>query len=244
MFSIAIYTQRECTTQNFKDLIQTYFADKQISGRYQTFNNTDNFLTVPNRFDLYIMDLEDNKEEVIKLTEQMKQIDTFGHFIYIDSNHESICESLIAEVDCFLLKPVTQNKFFPLLDKLRKNIKVDTIVISTPEGDRKIRTSDLNYINIEDRCLCYHLKNGIFYDGRSLRGSFEKAVNPLHLHESLIFIAPSLLINLENIEVLNTDHLYFTGENQKLYFPKRHYNAIEARWHKHNNFSNSKILNK
>lgn len=243
MFSIAVYTQKEETAEGFKNLIQNYFADNEISGRYQTFNEMMDLLTVPSRFDVYIMDLENNKEEVIFLGAKMKQIDTFGHIIYIDAQMDSFCDSLLADADCFLIKPITKNSLFPLLNKIRKLIKQDSIIISTPAGDRKIRTSDLNYINIEDRCLCYHLRNEDFYNGKSLRGSFEKSITPLQHQETLMFIPPSLLINIENIEVLNVDHLIFDN-GEKIYFPKKHHDAIEEYWHKLHQFVNSKILNK
>lgn len=241
MLSIALYTKEEQTVENFKSLIQKYFADNEISGRYQTFNNPTELLTVPSHFDVYIMDLEEEKEEVLFLGFQMKKIDSYGHFVYIDSQLDSFCDSLIAEADCFLTKPITSVHLFPLLNKIRKMIKEDSVIVSTPEGDRRIRTSDLNYINIENRCLCYHLVGGELYDGRSLRGSFEKSITPLQHQRTLLFIPPSLLINIENIEILNTDHLYFVG-GEKLYFPRKHHDAIEKYWHDLYQFANSKFL--
>lgn len=220
MISIAVYTKKEETADSLKNLIQSYFVQEQIAGRFQIFSNMDDILTTPYRFDIYVIDMENDKEQGMFIGIKMKQIDVFGHIVYIDTEISSFCDSLKAEADCFLTKPITSDGLFPLIDKIRKMIKADTIVISTPEGDRKIRTSDLNYINIEERCLCYHLTNSEFYDGRSLRASFEKAITPLQHQATLLFLPPSLLINAENIELLNNDHLIFES-GDKLYFPKK-----------------------
>ena len=59
----------------------------------------------------------------------------------------------------------------------------------------------LNYINIVKRCLSYHLKDGTMLDGQSLRVSFEKAIDPLQERPSFLFLAPSLLINLNEIKI-------------------------------------------
>lgn len=242
MLSIAVYSKSEETIKELNELIKTYYADNGIFGRYQIFSDMKDLLTAPNRFEIYVMDLEDNKEEALILGLEMKQKDAFGYFIYLDIK-DNFYDAILADADYFLTKPIWSASFFSLLNKIRKIIKADTIVISTPIGDRKIRTSNLNYIDIQSRCLCYHLNNGVLYDGKSLRGSFEKSITPLQEQPSLLFLPPSLLINIENVDVLNADHLYFEN-GDKLYFPKKHHDFIETRWHGFNNFVNSKLLKK
>ena len=101
-------------------------------------------LTAPARFDIYLMDLDKNKEEALILGLEMKKIDPFGHFIYIDSNQESFCDSLLVDADCFLSKPITSNKFYPVLDKIRRLIKEETIVITTKRIKHKTITITTN----------------------------------------------------------------------------------------------------
>ena len=91
----------------------------------------------------------------------------------------------------------------------------------------------MNYINIIKRSLCYHISEGPAIDGQSLRGSFEKEITPLQEHPLLLFLPPSLLINVSNINELRGDNLTFE-DGDVLYFPKKAYETIKNRWHKYN----------
>ena len=89
----------------------------------------------------------------------------------------------------------------------------------------------LNYVNIVKRCLCYHLADGTMFDGQVLRTAFEKAIDPLQYHKSgaFLFLAPSLLINVGEIKILNGDHIIFENDDV-LYFPKKAYDKVREAW--------------
>ena len=105
------------------------------------------------------------------------------------------------------------------------------IIISAKEGDRRVSLDYLNYIDIEQRSLCYHLKNEDVNARCILRTSFSKAIEHYLHNDNLIFLKPSLLINMDNIEYLNKDHIIFKN-NDILYYPKKHYQEIYERWSK------------
>ena len=95
--------------------------------------------------------------------------------------------------------------------------------------DQRIYIKDLNYINIVNRNLRYHLSNGKEYDSQTLRQSFSKEVNSLLEKPELYFIQPSLLINLTNIETIWADHLRFEN-GDIVYFPKAAYEKLLEKW--------------
>jgi hypothetical protein len=70
-----------------------------------------------------------------------------------------------------------------------------------------------------------------------LRSSFEKAIYPLQHHKAFLFLPPSTLINIEEIKILNTDHIIFENDDV-LYFPKKQYETIRKAWMEHNHFIN------
>lgn len=105
------------------------------------------------------------------------------------------------------------------------------IIISTSRGDQRMGLTNLNFIDIENRSLFYHLKNETVQARCVLRTSFAKAIEQYLHNDNLIFLKPSLLINIDNIEFLNKDHIIFKN-NEVLYFPKKHYCEIYERWSK------------
>lgn len=67
------------------------------------------------------------------------------------------------------------------------------------------------------------------FDGQTLRSSFEKAIDPLHKHKAFLFLPPSLLINIGEIKILDTDHIVFENDDI-LYFPKKQYDTVHEAW--------------
>lgn len=107
--------------------------------------------------------------------------------------------------------------------------KEKVVIIPTALGNKRIKIEELNFINIEQRSLWYHLTAGAMPAAHILRTSFGKAIEPYLVHKNLMFIHPSLLFNLDNIALLNKDHMVF-GSGEILYFPRKYYGEIFNRW--------------
>ena len=77
------------------------------------------------------------------------------------------------------------------------------------------------------------------FDGQTLRTSFEKAISPLQYHKSkmFLFLAPSLLINVGEIKIINGDNIIFENDDV-LYFPKKAYDTVREAWINYNKFIN------
>ena len=113
------------------------------------------------------------------------------------------------------------------LDKRRNGL----VIISTTKGDKRVELKDLNFIDIEERSLFYHLDDEVIKARCILRTSFAKAVEPYLCNDNLFFLKPSLLINIDNIQFLDKDHIIFKND-EILYFPKKYYIEIYNRWSK------------
>lgn len=232
MLSIAIYSDQEDVIK-LKSLIQDFLIENKIMAKVAVFNESHEFIVVPDSFDIYIMDM-DSKDDVIVLGQQMMDIDKIGKFIYISSyNIDNIYSAAKAQVDYYIEKPVEKDALFKILSKIRKEVKEDSIIIKSPLGERRIRVSSLNYIDIVKRCLCYHLKDGTMFDGQTMRTSFVKAISPLQERPPFLFLPPSLLINVSEIKELRDDHLIFENDDI-LYFPKKSHDTVREAWYNYN----------
>ena len=101
-------------------------------------------------------------------------------------------------------------------------------------GNSENKTWGTRYtLNKADGCASEIVVNGGTFDGQSLRGSFEKEIHPLDENPKLLFLAPSLLINVSNIKILDTDNITFEDDTV-LYFPKKGFPIVQARWKKYN----------
>lgn len=127
------------------------------------------------------------------------------------------------------------NEYLKTQDDAPASIKIVTktrskiMLVPTAAGEELIYIRNLNYINIEERSLCYHLTDGILKASHVLRNSFEKSIRQYLHNDNLMFIKPSLLINLANIKSMDKDKLTFRN-GEVLYYPKKYYEDIRTRW--------------
>lgn len=238
MLKIAIYSNRFSDINDLKEIVYEYLTENKIVAKVSTFEDSYELLTASNSYDIYIMDM-DMHSNVAEIGRQISVIDTGTKFIYVSENTALAYDAFESEADYFLAKPFNKDKVLKILKEIRQHIQDENIVIKTAIGEKRVRANALNYINIVQRCLCYHLTDGTMFDGQALRTSFEKAISPLQYHRSntFLFLPPSLLINVGEIKILDTDKVIFEN-NDILYISKKQHDLIDSAWKSYNRFIN------
>ena len=232
MLSIAIYSDNLNDARLLQSKIQDFLVENKILAKTKVFDTMEKFITVPDTFDIYFMDM-DSKDDVLSIGSQMIDIDQQSYFVYWSSDKASAYDVTKIRANYFLLKPIEPGDLEGIMNSIKKRIKKDTVIIKTPEGDRRVYTNDLNYVNIVKRCTCYHLVDGAVFDGQTLRGAFEKEIYPLQEHPKLAFIPPSLLVNMTNIKILSKESATFENDDV-IYLPKKAYDIIKNKWFLYN----------
>ena len=159
------------------------------------------------------------------------QIENNIKFIFATSDIKDILEIMQTHPEQYLiLTPIEEEALIKIFENLKTKIKRVAIIAKLAHTeDKRIYIKDLNYINITNRNLRYHLADGREYDSQTLRQSFSKEVSPLLIKPELYFIQPSLLVNLTNIETLWPDHMQFEN-GDIVYYPKTAYEKLKAAW--------------
>ena len=229
MLSIAIYSTDLEFCNQIKEIIQDYLIEYKTMARVSLFQEVEKIEMVSRSYDLYIIDMDSETIGTIELGLKLKENDKGSKFLYISHDINLAFQATDTIADCFLCKPIPVESLKKIITKVWSNIKSNSVIIQTTVGERRVRIDTINYINIIKRCLCYHLNDGSMFDGQTLRVAFDKATANLINNENFIFIDPSLLINLGEIQILEHDHVIF--ENGDIaYFPKKHYDLIRERW--------------
>lgn len=230
MISISIFNDLDNNSASvLRSKIQDWLIETKTMAKVSIYTNEKELLNAPASFDIYIMDME-SKTDVVKLSQDMRSIDPNAHIIFIGQDFK---KALKMHGSFYLPKPFKYEDLHQILDLIKKKVKEDNIIIKTPFGDRRVKTNMVNYIHIEKRCLCYHLKDGAIFDGQTLRESFEKAIGPLKNHPVFLFVSPSLVLNLSEIKILDTNCITFE-DGEMLYFPKKAHDYIYEKWKTYN----------
>ena len=164
ILSIVIYSDHIEDTNTLKSFIQDFLIEQKCVAKVSVFSSAPELITVPNRCDLYILDM-DSQDDAISLAKEMKVINPDCKFIYSSNDADNAKIAVKAKANYFVLKPYEKEEIIEILHLVRKEIREDSIIIKIPQGERRIRINNLNYVNIVKRCLCYHLKDGAMFDG-------------------------------------------------------------------------------
>lgn len=202
--------------------------------KVSNFTNLENIEIIPNKYDVYFLDMDFEIDTII-IAKEIKKNDPNPHFIFISKNPNNAYLASKVKKSYFIINPYEKEDIHEILLEIKQEIKEDSVIIKTPTGEKRVRINNLNYINIVRRCLCYHLKDGTIFDGQTLRSSFEKAIDPLQHHKSFIFLPPSLLINLNEIKAINKDNIIFENDDI-LFFPMKQHDTLRNKWIEYNTF--------
>lgn len=108
----------------------------------------------------------------------------------------------------YLIIPIKKENLYRLLDNMCEKNKKEIMSVQTPSGLKRFLTSNLVYVNIEGRSICYHLTDGYDIRTNALRKSFKETVNKnLLTNNTFLFLKPALIINLEKIVTINKDDM-------------------------------------
>lgn len=228
MFSVAIYSENFKELERIKNRLKNIVANSDFLAKISFFSNKEELLVTPNRYDVYIFDMENN-EEVLNLGKEMELIDKGSALVYLGTEAQS-AKAAKALVEYYLIKPAEKHEITHIIQQIKKKHQEDNVLLKLSNGvEKKIRSNLLNYINIEGRSLCYHLTDGTIFDGSALRNSFLKSIVPLNTHPSFYLVGTSLLINLSNVDAMNDTKVIFE-DGSYVFIPKVHKETFHDVW--------------
>lgn len=166
MIKIAICSSEESQIATIKDYIQDYLIENHFLAKVSYFHTAEAMISVIQMFDIYFIESDMPGVNGAKIANILRaQGDEGGKIIFVGKVAEHAIKAYKDNAFAFLLSPIEREDVFEVLAKCRKAIKESTFIIPTSAGERKVRSDDVNYVDIVKRCLCYHLKDGSLFDG-------------------------------------------------------------------------------
>lgn len=214
------------------DSVESYFQDNPINAKIFTYKSGEELLSGVDKdgeCDIYFLDMILPGIKGIQLGEKLRERNITGKIIYLTATSEYAVDSYNVHAFYYMLKPISKSKIYDVLDKALKDIldnstkdlssKNDYYEIKTIEGKKVISSEDLNYVNINQRRLTYHMSDNSSFEGMMLRTTFADAVDSFAGDDSFRLLGQHLLINIRNVESLTSESLTFKNK-ETIYPPK------------------------
>ena len=230
MLSFGIYETEELNILEIKNCIKNYAEEQYAAIKQYVINNITDLIKLKPKICLIDYKTYLSNLEILKEWKSVNKI----NFICIVEDYIQMIDAVKSDSNnLYLLKPIKLEVLILLLDYARQKIKSNVISIHLGHNEEEIiEVKNLNYVNIVNRSLRFHMTCNREIDSQSLRQSFVKEAEPMLRHPELYFMPPSLIVNLENIKQLYDDHITFKNGNV-IYYPRTAYEKLKTAWKTH-----------
>lgn len=207
--------------------------DKEIS--VDIFTHAEQLLESVNKgkeYDIFFLDIIMPGMNGIELGKTLRDNGFNEKIIYLTTSDEFAIESYKVNAYDYILKPITDNDFISVLDKVIQEVTDKTekyILVKAKDRSIKINFNSILYAEHSGRAIFYHLKDGRIIESIYVRTSFSDTLKELVADERFVFCGKSLLLNMHYITEVENEAIIFTNK-EKITAGKKLCRVVRNAW--------------
>ena len=182
------------------------------------------------RFDITILDILMPGENGIEIARNIRASGTDTEIIFLTSSPEYAVDSYEVKAQNYLLKPVTEEKFFASIDSILAELdEKDTasfIIYTTEKQYSRIRVSSLVYGEVTHRTITLHLADQTMI---SAIMTFTEFLDILKAYPDFIYPHRSYAVNMHYIQNVTKSDIILT-DGQKIPLSRNNYTKISEQF--------------
>lgn len=182
------------------------------------------------RFDITILDILMPGENGIEIARNIRASGTDTEIIFLTSSPEYAVDSYEVKAQNYLLKPVTEEKFFASIDSILAELdEKDTasfIIYTTEKQYSRIRVSSLVYGEVTHRTITLHLADQTMI---SAIMTFTEFQDILKAYPDFIYPHRSYAVNMHYIQYVTKSDIILT-DGQKIPLSRNNYTKISEQF--------------
>lgn len=202
---IAVCDDDEQESAFLSRMIKEYQLSRGVSVDCLFFHNGTDFLCngKGGEYDLVLLDVLMPGINGMQVAQELRELDKNVKIIFISSSPEFAVESYRVGAYHYLLKPVDKDLFFQLLDRIRSELSTleeQGFVLKSREGVVGISFTRLEYVEVINKTVNFHLADGVVYETFAALADFEET---LLSRPEFLKTHRSYIINLGYIQAIN-----------------------------------------
>lgn len=182
------------------------------------------------RFDITILDILMPGENGIEIARNIRASGTDTEIIFLTSSPEYAVDSYEVKAQNYLLKPVTEEKFFASIDSILAELdEKDTasfIIYTTEKQYSRIRVSSLVYGEVTHRTITLHLADQTMI---SAVMTFTEFQDILKAYPDFIYPHRSYAVNMNYIQYVTKSDIILT-DGQEIPLSRNNYTKISEQF--------------
>ena len=197
---IAICDDDVIFLDTISSLLEKWAEKKGISLTVYPFQSGDSLLLTLQKeyMDLIFLDIVMPLINGIEIAKELRNINQTTPIIFLSFSKEFAVDSYEVKAFHYLLKPVTEEKLFAVLNDFFKDFEKshETFIAQTAEGFCKIKIADVVYLEAQNKQVNVYLSNGTVIKIREL---FSKCEGAFSINKGFYKSHRSYIVNLNCI---------------------------------------------
>lgn len=189
-------------------LVEAYRHEQKAELTYTSFQSATELLASMESgdYDVLLLDVLMPGINGIQAAREIREHNSRTEIIFLTSSPEYAVESYSVRAHHYLLKPVTEEKLFPILDRLMDDFKrpEEVLHIKTQSSVLSLPYSKIEYVEVNAKTLYFYLTDG---SAREVYGSLADFEPVLLRRPGFKKVHRSYLVNLQWVQELRQGEL-------------------------------------
>lgn len=230
---IAICDEDEQELARLLGEIAKYQSSRGISVDCRSFCNITDFLCEleGGEYDLVLLDVLMSGGDGVQAARELRALDKNVEIIFVSASAEFAVESYSVRAYYYLLKPIDANSLFPLLDSVESRHFMQEeqgFVLKSRKGVVRVAFSRLEYVEVIDKTVSFHLEDGVVHEVTAALADFEKK---LLTRPEFIKTHRAYLVNLSYVQAIGANCIVTKNGHDILVSRQRRNQVQEAYMH-------------
>lgn len=219
MLRIAVCDDEKIYIDSISDMVKKYSEEKSVEIDIHQFERSFDLLDsieVGELYDAYLLDIYMPGMSGLSVAEELKNRNATAPIVFLTSSPDHAIEAYEIRAVHYLLKPLSEDKFFSAMDRVIESIpakKTEEIVLKTERMYKRILVSDIIYAETDGNYQMIFLKNGETIRVRMTSGELYDLLSEW---ERFYKCGRAYIVNLGKISKLTSKTAVVRGGNELL----------------------------
>ncbi len=208
MLRIAVCDDNERFLKDAVSMIERWSEESGRSVEIFCFDNGDDLIAknAMHQMDIILLDIIMPLFNGMETAKELRKQDMTADIIFLTSSTEFALESYEVKAKGYLLKPVSYEKLWELLEECGRDFQADPkyLVVKTKFGYQKIFYRDIEYIEAQNKTIIFYMQNGKTAATAETLSSFE---NKLNDSEGFFKCHRSYIVYIPNVDNFNASEI-------------------------------------
>lgn len=181
MYHIAIVEDETAFAAQLQEYLEKYQEENDVRFKVSVFEDGEDILNdYQPLYDIIMLDIEMPRVNGMQAAEQIREQDTDVTLMFITNMAAYAIRGYEVGALDFVMKPINYYTFAMKLTRVLKRTKQKAqqeILLTLPDGVKKLNVQQIYYVEVQNRMLSYHTDEGIF-EMRGTMQSVEQMLAP------------------------------------------------------------------